>query len=79
MLPPTQRTLPKFLISEGFPNGPVTFSIESPSFSSPRSFVVLPTSWKAKDTVPFLASYPHMVKGIRSLFSSAMTIMNCPG
>ncbi len=43
-LPPTQRTLPKFLISLGFPSGPVTLSISWPGSNLPRSFVVLPTS-----------------------------------
>jgi len=55
-LPPTQRTLPNFLTSEGLPSGPVTLSMHSPRFSKPSPFVVLPTSWKAKDTVPFALS-----------------------
>ena len=77
-LPPTQRTLPKFLTSDGLPSGPVTLSIHSPSFSKPSAFVVLPTSWKANDTVPFALSYSQIVRGIRSPALPFMTITNCP-
>ena len=77
-LPPTQRTLPKFLTSEGLPSGPVTLSMHSPSFSKPSDFVVLPTSWKANETVPLAVSYPQIVKGIRSPSLPFMTIRNCP-
>ena len=55
MLPPTHSTRPNFLISEGLPSGPVTLNRRSPALNVPSSLVVLPTSWKAKDTVPFFA------------------------
>jgi hypothetical protein len=77
-LPPTQRTLPKFLTSDGLPSGPVTLSIHSPWFSKPSAFVVLPTSWKTNDTVPFAVSYPEIVRGIRSPALPFITIRNCP-
>ena len=80
MTPPaTHRTLPKFLISDGTPSGPVMFQMQSPSFKRPSCFVVLPTSLNAKVTVPFFASYPAIVSGMRSPFSSMIRIMNCPG
>ena len=41
-------------------------------------FVVLPTSWKANDTVPLTVSYPQIVNGIRSPSLPFMTIRNCP-
>lgn len=40
--------------------------------------MVLPTSWKANDTVPFALSYPQIVKGIRSPSLPFITIRNCP-
>jgi hypothetical protein len=40
--------------------------------------VVLPTSWKANETVPFTLSYPQIVNGMRSPVLPFMTIRNCP-
>ena len=77
-LPPTHRTLPKFFTSDGLPSGPVTLSIHSPWFRVPSIFVVLPTSWKANETVPLATSYPHIVNGIRSPAVPFITIRNCP-
>jgi hypothetical protein len=70
--------LPKFFISDGFPSGPVTLSILSPGFNIAKSLVVLPTSWKANETVPLEASYPEIVKGMRSPVFPCITIRNCP-
>jgi hypothetical protein len=65
-LPPTQRTLPNFLISDGLPSGPVMLSMLAPSARVASPLVVLPTSWKANDTVPFCLLMSLMVNGMRS-------------
>jgi len=44
-------------------------SIEVPSFNVASSLVVLPTSWKANEIVPFLAFMSLMVSGILSPFT----------
>jgi hypothetical protein len=65
-LPPTQRTLPNLLISDGLPKGPVMLSMLVPLARVARPFVVLPTSWNANEIVPFFASMSLMVSGILS-------------
>ena len=65
--------------SDGLPSGPTTSAKDSPSSKATMSCVEAPMGWVTMVTVPFSTSKSLMVSGMRSPFSSALTIRNWPG
>ena len=76
--PPAHTTVPKFSMCVGFPSGPTTSAMTSPSLS-PQSFCDdSPTRCTTIVIVPLFTSASAMVRGIRSPFLSTLIIMKLP-
>ena len=66
-------------MSEAFPRGPATSAKQSPTSFPLIAIVDEPMDWVTMVTEPSLVSKSLIVSGMRSPFSSALTIRNCPG
>ena len=64
--------------SVGWPSGPVMSRMKSPSLSSERHCVVLPTTMKMNSIQPSSAFQLAKVNGTRSPVSSMRTMRNWP-
>ena len=76
--PPAQMTVPKFSICVGFPNGPTTSATSSPLLRLQSLVDESPTFCTTSLIVPRTLSASAIVKGIRSLFLSTLTITKFP-
>ena len=76
--PPAHKTVPNFSICVACPKGPTISSILSPASNWHRRVDERPTAWTTSVMVPSFTSASEMVSGIRSPFTSILTMTKWP-
>ena len=77
--PPTHTAWPDSISSVGWPSGPATSWMASPTWSAASSVVLVPIAWITSVMVPASGSMSAIVSGMRSAPGPCRTMTNWPG